>query len=178
MLDTSEPTNRVRTLFLSDIHLGSKGCQADQLLDFLRYYDANIIYLVGDIVDGWQLKSGWYWPQSHNDVIQKLLRKARQGARLIYIPGNHDEFLRDYFGTHFGGVVVTEQATHTAADGRRYVVLHGDQFDRRIRRARHFAALSDPGRMLLEGATAAVNFVRRKLNLPSWSLSGWARCKV
>jgi UDP-2,3-diacylglucosamine pyrophosphatase LpxH len=177
-VERTDTTRRVRALFISDVHLGSRACKAEQLLDFLRHHDAETIYLVGDIVDGWQLRAAWYWPQSHNDVIQKLLRKARQGARLIYIPGNHDEFLRDYFGTHFGGVVVTEQATHTAADGRRYVVLHGDQFDRRIRRARHFAALSDPGRMLLEGATAAVNFVRRKLDLPSWSLSGWARYKV
>jgi UDP-2,3-diacylglucosamine pyrophosphatase LpxH len=171
-------TRRVRALFISDVHLGSRACKAEQLLDFLRHHEADIIYLVGDIVDGWQLKSGWYWPQSHNDVIQKLLRKARQGARLIYIPGNHDEFLRDYFGTHFGGVVVVEQATHTAADGKRYVVMHGDQFDRRIRRARAFAALGDHGRMLLAGATAAVNFARRQLNLPTWSFSNWARFKV
>jgi UDP-2,3-diacylglucosamine pyrophosphatase LpxH len=178
IVERTDTTRRVRALFISDVHLGSRACKAEQLLDFLRLHDAETIYLVGDIVDGWQLRSAWYWPQSHNDVIQKLLRKARQGARLIYIPGNHDEFLRDYFGTHFGGVVVTEQATHTAADGRRYVVMHGDQFDRRIRRARHFAALGDHGRMLLERATAAVNFVRRLLNLPSWSFSNWARYKV
>jgi UDP-2,3-diacylglucosamine pyrophosphatase LpxH len=165
-------------MFISDVHLGSRACKAEQLLDFLRYHEADTIYLVGDIVDGWQLRSAWYWPQAHNDVIQKLLRKARQGSRLIYIPGNHDEFLRDYFGTHFGGVVVTEQATHIAADGKRYVVTHGDQFDRRIRRARRFAALGDRLRMLLQGANSAVNLVRRQLNLPTWSLSNWAKYKV
>jgi UDP-2,3-diacylglucosamine pyrophosphatase LpxH len=177
-VERTDATRRVRALFISDVHLGARACKAEQLLDFLRHHDAETIYLVGDIVDGWQLRAAWYWPQSHNDVIQKLLRKARQGARLIYIPGNHDEFLCGYFGTHFGGVVVTEQATHTAADGKRYVVMHGDQFDRRIRRARHFAALSDHGRMLLERVAAAVNLVRRQLNLPSWSLSSWARYKV
>jgi UDP-2,3-diacylglucosamine pyrophosphatase LpxH len=179
--DTVEPTEttwHVRALFISDVHLGSRACKAAELLDFLRHHDADTIYLVGDIVDGWQLRSGWHWPQAHNDVIQKLLRKARKGTRLIYIPGNHDEFLRDYFGTHFGGVVVTEQATHMGADGRRYVVIHGDQFDDRIKRARRFAALGDPVQMLLQSASAAVDLVRKCLSLPSWSLSQWAKYKV
>ena len=117
--------------------------------------------------------------QSHNDVIQKLLRKGAQGDRASSTSrGNHDEFLRDYFGTHFGGVVVTEHATHVAADGRHYVVTHGDQFDRRIRRARRFAALGDPAQMLLRGANTAVNVVRGWLRLPGWSLSQWAKGKV
>jgi UDP-2,3-diacylglucosamine pyrophosphatase LpxH len=178
IVERSDAIRRVRALFISDVHLGSRACKAEQLLDFLRHHEAETIYLVGDIVDGWQLRCAWYWPQSHNDVIQKLLRKARQGARLIYIPGNHDEFLREFFGTHFGGVVVSEQAIHTAVDGKRYVVMHGDQFDRSIARARHFAALGNYGRMLLERATAAVNLVRATLNLPSWSFSNWARYKV
>jgi UDP-2,3-diacylglucosamine pyrophosphatase LpxH len=111
----SSGPHRVRTLFLSDIHLGTRGCQADKLLDLLRRYEADTIYLVGDIVDGWQLKSAWYWPQLHNDVVQKLLRQARKGVRLFYIPGNHDEFLRDYYGTHFGG---TDGFTADAAAAR------------------------------------------------------------
>src|SRR6516164_2619004 len=131
---------RVRTLFLSDVHLGTRGCQADKLLDFLRHYEADTIYLVGDIVDGWQLKSAWYWPQLHNDVVQKLLRQARKGVRLFYIPGNHDEFLRDYYGTHFGGIEVLEDAVHVAADGKRYLIVHGDLFDVIIRHARTLAA--------------------------------------
>ena len=130
MLDrVSTGPRRVRTLFLSDIHLGTRGCQADRLLDFLRHYEAETIYLVGDIVDGWQLRSAWYWPQLHNDVVQKLLRQARKGVRLFYIPGNHDEFLRDYYGTHFGGIEVLEDAIHVAADGKRYLIVHGDLFD-------------------------------------------------
>jgi UDP-2,3-diacylglucosamine pyrophosphatase LpxH len=178
MLDTSEPTNRVRTLFLSDIHLGSKGCQADQLLDFLRYYDANIIYLVGDIVDGWQLKSGWYWPQSHNDVVQKLLRKARKGARMIYIPGNHDEFLRDYYGTHFGGIEVVEDAIHVAADGTPYLVIHGDMFDIVIRHARWLALLGDKVYDFAIWINTYFNALRRALGFTYWSLSQWAKLKV
>jgi UDP-2,3-diacylglucosamine pyrophosphatase LpxH len=177
-VDVTETTRRVRTLFISDVHLGSRGCKAEQLLDFLRHHDADTIYLVGDIIDAWQLRTGWHWPQAHNDVIQKLLRKARQGSRLIYVPGNHDEFLRDYFGTHFGGVVVTEWATHVAADGRRYVVTHGDQFDRSLSRARHFAGLGDYARMPLVAANSLVNVVRRWLALPDWSLSQWAKYKV
>src|SRR5712672_1996073 len=139
---TGEP-ERVRTIFLSDIHLGARGCQADKLLDFLRQYDADVIYLVGDIIDGWQLKSGWYWPQSHNDVVQKLLRQSRKGVRVIYLPGNHDEFLRDYYGTHFGGVEVQDMAMHDGADGRRYLVIHGDHFDLVVTQARWLAHLGD-----------------------------------
>ena len=178
MLDTADPTNRVRTLFLSDIHLGSKGCQADQLLDFLRYYDANIIYLVGDIVDGWQLKSGWYWPQSHNDVVQKLLRKARKGARMIYIPGNHDEFLRDYYGTHFGGIEVVEDAIHVAADGTPYLVIHGDMFDIVIRHARWLALLGDKAYDFAIWINTYFNALRRSLGFTYWSLSQCAKLKV
>jgi len=111
---------------------------------FLRYHEADTIYLVGDIVDGWQLKSGWYWPQPHNDVVQKLLRKARKGARVVYVPGNHDEFLRDYYGTHFGGIEVVETAIHQAADGRRYLVVHGDVFDMVVKHARWLALLATP----------------------------------
>jgi len=96
---------------LSDIHLGTRGCQAERLVEFLRHHDAEIIYLVGDIVDGWQLRAGWHWPQAHNDVLQKLLRKVRKGTRIVYIPGNHDEFLREYCGMHFGGIEITESAS-------------------------------------------------------------------
>ena len=139
-------TTRVRTLFLSDMHLGTKGCQADLLLEFLRDYDADEIYLVGDIVDGWQLKSGWYWPQSHNDVVQKLMRKVRKGSTLVYVPGNHDEFLRDYIGMTFGGIEIADQRMHEAADGKRYLVIHGDQFDMVVRHAKWLAY---PGRRRL-----------------------------
>ena len=105
---------RFRSLFISDVHLGARGCQAEKLLDFLRWHEADTIYLVGDIVDGWALRSGWFWPQSHNDVVQKLLRQARKGVRIVYVPGNHDEFLRDYYGTHFGGIEVSRPPSMSA----------------------------------------------------------------
>jgi UDP-2,3-diacylglucosamine pyrophosphatase LpxH len=179
MLDRlTRAPSRVRTLFLSDIHLGTRGCQADKLLEFMRHYEADIIYLVGDIVDGWQLKAGWYWPQAHNDVVQKLLRKARKGTRLLYIPGNHDEFLRDYYGTHFGGIEVLEDAIHVGADGRRYLVIHGDLFDVVIRHARWLALLGNHAYDAAIWLNTHFNAARRALGLTYWSLSQWAKLKV
>jgi UDP-2,3-diacylglucosamine pyrophosphatase LpxH len=160
------------------VHLGARGCQAERLLDFLRYHEADTIYLVGDIVDGWALKSGWYWPQPHNDVVQKLLRKARKGARLVYIPGNHDEFLRDYYGTHFGGIEVAETAIHLGVDGKRYLVIHGDLFDVVIKHARWLALLGDKAYDAAIAANTAFNRVRRLLGLTYWSLSQWAKLRV
>jgi UDP-2,3-diacylglucosamine pyrophosphatase LpxH len=174
---TSGP-RRVRTMFLSDIHLGTRGCQADRLLDFMRHYDADTIYLVGDIVDGWQLKTAWFWPQAHNDIVQKLLRKARKGSRVLYIPGNHDEFLRDYYGTHFGGIEVLEHAVHVSADGRRYLVVHGDLFDLVIRHARWLALLGNHAYDVAIWLNTHFNAVRRALGLTYWSLSQWAKLKV
>jgi UDP-2,3-diacylglucosamine pyrophosphatase LpxH len=176
--DPTSATRRYRTLFISDVHLGSRGCQADLLLDFLRHHDADTIYLVGDIVDGWQLRSNWYWPQAHNDVVQKFLRKARKGTRIIYIPGNHDEVLRDYLGTHFGGIEVVEQAVHVAADGKRYLVIHGDLFDVVIRHARWLAHVGDHAYELAIFANRLFNGVRRLFGLTYWSLSRWAKLKV
>ena len=173
------PTSRrVRSLFLSDIHLGTRGCRAELLLDFLRYHDADTIYLVGDIIDGWRLRKSWYWPQTHNDVVQKLLRKGRKGTRIIYVPGNHDEFLRDFLGTHFGGVEVHEDFIHETPDGRRYLVIHGDQFDVVVRRAKWLAHLGDWSYRVALGANTVLNTARRRLGLTYWSLSAWAKLKV
>ena len=171
-------TRLFRTLFISDVHLGARGSQADRLLDFLRWHDADTIYLVGDIVDGWQLRSGWYWPQHHNDVVQKLLRKARKGTRIIYVPGNHDEFLRDYYGTHFGGIEVVEAAMHDGADGQRYLVVHGDMFDLVVRQARWLALLGDKAYDFAIVVNRYFNAVRRLFGRPYWSLSQWAKQKV
>ncbi len=167
-----------RALFISDVHLGTKGCQAARLLDFLRDHDADTIFLVGDIVDGWQLKAGWYWPQPHNDVVQKLLRKARHGARIIYIPGNHDEFLRNYFGTHFGGIEMVADAIHLGADGKRFLVTHGDHFDIVVKHARWLALLGDHAYAFAMATNNATNWVRRRFGLSYWSLSRWAKLKV
>ena len=169
---------RFRALFISDVHLGAKGSQAEQLLDFLRYHDADTYYLVGDIVDGWALRSAWYWPQSHNDFVQKILRKARKGAKVVYIPGNHDEFLRDYYGTHFAGIDVAEDAIHLGVDGRRYLVIHGDMFDLVVQNARWLAYLGDKAYDFAIRVNRLVNFVRRGFGAPYWSLSQWAKLKV
>jgi len=176
--DDEEGSKRVRALFLSDLHLGTRGCQAEKILEFLRIYDADTIYLVGDIVDGWQLKTAWYWPQLHNDVIQKLLRKARKGARMVYVPGNHDEFLRDFYGTHFGGIEVMAQTVHVTADGRRFLVIHGDLFDVVIRHARWLALLGNHAYDFAIRANTTFNAIRRMLGLPYWSLSRWIKLKV
>jgi UDP-2,3-diacylglucosamine pyrophosphatase LpxH len=168
----------LRSLFISDVHLGTRGCQAERLIDFLKYHEADTIYLVGDIVDGWALRSHWHWPQTHNDVVQKLLRKARKGSRLIYIPGNHDEFLRDYLGTHFGGIEVVESTIHTSPDGRRYMVMHGDLFDVVIRHARWLALAGDKAYDAAIALNTVYNNMRRRLGLPYWSLSQWAKLKV
>mgnify|MGYP001809558616 CR=1 FL=1 len=174
----SECLPRYRALFVSDVHLGTRGCQAAMLLDFLREAEAEHIYLVGDIVDGWQLKKNWSWPQAHNDIVQKLLRKVRKGTRVTYIPGNHDEFLRDFPGSHFGGVEVVEDAIHVGADGRRYLVIHGDKFDVVVRHARWLAHLGDWAYDTALLVNTGVNGLRRRLGLSYWSLSAWAKLQV
>ncbi len=169
---------RLRTLFLSDAHLGTRGCQAELLLDFLRSYEAETIFLVGDMIDGWRLKRGWYWPASHNEVVQVLLERARTGTRLVYLPGNHDEFLRDYDGLSFGGVEIRDTAVHEALDGSRLLVIHGDQFDVVVRHSRWLALLGDWAYGAALGVNTYLNLARRRLGFPYWSLSAWAKLKV
>ncbi|MDY8109943.1 UDP-2,3-diacylglucosamine diphosphatase [Fulvimarina sp. 2208YS6-2-32] len=173
----NEP-RQFRTLFVSDLHLGSKAARTDMFLDFLKRNDAETYYLVGDIVDGWRLKRMWHWPQSHNDVVQKLLRKARKGARIVYVPGNHDEFLREFPGQHFGGVEVRRNDVHTTADGRKFLVMHGDEFDIVVRNARLLAYLGDWAYDAAIALNLVFNKVRRRLGFPYWSFSSWAKLKV
>jgi UDP-2,3-diacylglucosamine pyrophosphatase LpxH len=175
---SGETTRKFRTLFLSDIHLGSKSAKATFLIDFLRYHDAEMIYLVGDIVDGWRLRRSWHWPQSHNDVVQKLLRKARKGAQVTYIAGNHDEFLRDFQGTHFGGIVVADRVVHETADGRRFLVIHGDQFDSIVHNVRWLAYLGDRAYDASIIVNRVISRFRRVFGMPYWSFSSWAKVKV
>ena len=177
-MQQSEKCRRFRALFLSDIHLGTRGCQAEMLLEFLRCHEAEMIYLVGDIIDGWRLKRGWYWPQAHNDVVQKLLRKGRKGTEILYIPGNHDEFLRGYVDHGFGSVTLAERVIHEGIDGRRYLILHGDEFDVVVRHARFLAMLGDWAYDLALWLNTHLNGVRRRLGLDYWSLSAWAKLKV
>ncbi len=170
--------NHFRTIWISDVHLGTRGCKAEFLLDFLRHTESEFLYLVGDIVDGWRLRKSWYWAQSHNDVIQKVLRKARKGTKVIYIPGNHDEWLRDYTDMHFGGVLLLSEAIHTTADGKKMLVLHGDAFDGVVRYARWLALLGDGAYEVTLRLNNAFNWARRHLGYPYWSLSAYLKSRV
>ena len=167
-----------RTIWISDIHLGTRGCKAELLLDFLKHNDSDLLYLVGDIVDGWRLASGWYWPSSHSEVVNEILRKAANGTRVIYVPGNHDEFLRDYTDLCLAGIEVKFEAMHETADGRQLLVMHGDHFDSVVTYARWLAKAGDHAYELAMLMNEAVAFVRRRIGMPYWSLSQWLKTKV
>jgi UDP-2,3-diacylglucosamine pyrophosphatase LpxH len=169
---------RCRAVFISDVHLGQRAAQTHALLDFLRHVETEVYYLVGDIVDFWKVRRGPHWPQAHNDVLQKLLRKARKGARIVLIPGNHDECLRDYCGLAFGGIEIRRDALHTTAGGKRYVVLHGDEFDVVMRYARWLAFLGDRSYEMALWVNAPLNWTRRRLGLGYWSLSAFLKQRV
>ena len=167
-----------RAVFISDLHLGARGCQAELLLDFLQHVECRTLYLVGDVVDGWRLRSGWRWPPSHDAVVQHILALARRGVEVIYTPGNHDEFARAFYGVHLAGVVVAPEAVHTAADGRRYLVVHGDLFDGVVMRARWLAFAGDWAYRALLRANTAWNVARRRLGLGYWSFARFLKSKV
>jgi len=169
---------RYRTIWISDIHLGTRGCKAEFLLDFLRWNESEFLYLVGDIVDGWRLRKTWYWPQAHNDVVQKLLRKARKGTKICYVPGNHDEGLREYAEIHLGGVLVAREAIHVTADGKRLLIIHGDAFDGVVRYARWLALLGDRAYDFAIWLNHVFNVIRRRFGYPYWSLSAYLKFKV
>jgi len=167
-----------RTLFISDTHLGTRGCQAPMLLDFLAHVEPERIYLVGDIIDGWRLRRGWHWPQSHNDVIEFLLLRAHQGVPITYIPGNHDEVMRRYLGTHFGGIEVCDEDVHLTADGTRLLVTHGDKYDVVVMNAKWLAHIGDWAYTMTLTANTWYNRVRRLWGGQYWSLSNWAKQQV
>ena len=173
-----QPKMKFRTVWISDVHLGTAGCQAGLLSDFLHSIECETLYLVGDIVDGWRLRKGWYWPDQHNEVIRRLLKMAHRGTRVIYIPGNHDEMFRDYAGLSFGGIEVQLEAIHTTADGKSLLVTHGDAFDGIVLYARWLAFLGDQAYTLLLKANIVLNAVRRRFNLPYWSLSSYLKKRV
>jgi UDP-2,3-diacylglucosamine pyrophosphatase LpxH len=167
-----------RTVWISDTHLGTPGCNAELLLDFLKSVDCETLFLVGDIVDGWQLRKGWYWPPRHNDVVRCVLKKAKHGTRVVYVPGNHDEAFRDYVGLNFGGIEVLPSAVHVTLDGRRLLVIHGDEFDGVVLYAKWLAFLGDSAYTLLLKTNAIVNFARRAVGLPYWSLAAHLKKRV
>ena len=167
-----------RTIWISDVHLGTPGCQASYLLDFLKSHESETLYLVGDILDGWHLKKGWYWPQTHNDVVQKILRKGRKGTRVVFIPGNHDESVRQFIGLNFGDIEVVEDIIHTTADGKRLWVTHGDLFDGVMQHARWLAYVGDSAYTLILKLNRWFNAIRTRMGLPYWSLSQYLKHQV
>ena len=180
--DDTKPAHRqrmpFRTIWISDIHLGTPGCNADLLMDFLKSIECETLYLVGDIIDAWRLRKGWYWPARHNDVVRRILKMAKHGTHVVYVPGNHDEVLRDYAGLAFGDVTVANEVVHETADGRRLLVLHGDQFDSVVLYAKWLAFLGDSAYEFLLKANRVVNFIRRRFGLPYWSLAAHMKKRV
>jgi UDP-2,3-diacylglucosamine pyrophosphatase LpxH len=169
---------RYRTIWISDVHLGTRGCNAEMLIDFLDHVDSDTMYLVGDIIDGWRLKKRFYWPAAHNDVIWRLMKRARRGTRMVYIPGNHDEMFRQFAGLDFGGIQIRRKALHETADGRRLLILHGDEFDAITLGHRWLAHVGDVAYTLLMQLNRHVAAVRRRFGMPYWSLSKHAKAKV
>jgi UDP-2,3-diacylglucosamine pyrophosphatase LpxH len=176
--DISRSARRHRTLFVSDVHLGTRGCKAEHLADFLARNSCETLFLIGDIVDGWRLRRRWYWPDAHNRVIEEILHKIDSGTRVVYVPGNHDEMLRPYCGRVISGVELIHEAVHETADGRQFLVIHGDRFDAVIAYARWLAYLGDSAYTLALHLNEACNGVRRILGLEYWSLSGFLKRKV
>jgi UDP-2,3-diacylglucosamine pyrophosphatase LpxH len=168
-----------RSIFLSDIHLGTRACRADRLLDFLRHHEAERVFLVGDIADFWAMSRSIYWSADQNTVVQKLLKRARHQVDVIYVPGNHDEALREYAGTSFGDIQVVKDYEHLAADGQRYLVLHGDEFDQVTKYHRWLAVLGDRAYDFVVRLNMMLSWLRRTLGIPGyWSLAGYAKRRI
>lgn len=175
---SGSPRRRYRTIWISDVHLGTRGCNDRLLIDFLDHVDSDTLYLVGDIIDGWRMKKRYYWPERHNAIVRRLMKRAKRGTDVIYIPGNHDEMFRQYVGMNFGGVRIRKKAIHTNVDGRRLLVLHGDEFDTVVMAHRWLAFAGDAAYEFLMKLNVVVNAVRRRFDLPYWSLSKHAKHKV
>lgn len=172
------PLLKYRTIFISDFHLGSKGCQSSMLLDFLRNTRSDYLYLVGDIIDGWRLKNKWFWPQEHNDVVQKILRKARHGTKVYYVSGNHDELVRKFVPINLGEVNIVNEVIHITADNKKLLILHGDKFDAIIRVAPWLAHLGDYAYDFALWINVTLNKIRKTLGYKYWSLSKFLKLKV
>jgi UDP-2,3-diacylglucosamine pyrophosphatase LpxH len=172
------PRTKHRAVWISDIHLGTRGCNAEMLVDFLCSIQCDTLYLVGDIIDGWQLRKGWHWPEAHNEVVRRILKMAHKGTRVVYVVGNHDEMLRDYAGFSFGGVDIVNDIVHQCKDGRQLLVTHGDAFDTVVLYARWLAILGDQAYSLLLRLNIVLNATRKLFKLPYWSLSAYAKRRV
>jgi UDP-2,3-diacylglucosamine pyrophosphatase LpxH len=177
MMECNPPTLRVRTVFISDIHLGFKGCSADLLLDFLHHVEMDTLFLVGDIIDVWSMQRSMFWPQSHNNVLRTILGKAKRGTKVIFVPGNHDEVFRKFDGAVFGNLEIHSEYVHRGTNGR-MLVLHGDEFDSVVKCGPWLAKLGSNIYDVLLAANPYINWIRRKLNLPHWSLSSYLKNKA
>jgi UDP-2,3-diacylglucosamine pyrophosphatase LpxH len=167
-----------RAIFLSDIHLGTRGAQGEFLLDFLTHTSSNYLYLVGDILDLWKMKNGWYWPRVNNDIVRLVFHKAQNGTRVIYVPGNHDDLLRDLAGSEFNGIHIRQEAIHETADGKKMLVLHGDEFDSIVKHNRWLAIIGSGAYEMLLVANRWINSLRRQGGFPYWSLSAYVKHRV
>ncbi len=174
----NQPACSYRSVWISDLHLGTKSSRPDCLLDFFKHHQCEYLYLVGDMIDGWRLKKNWYWDQLHNDVIQKILRQARKGTKVSYIPGNHDQFARDHIGLKMGEIEVHRSCEHLTADGRRLLIMHGDEFDSIVTHAKWLAILGSGAYEASILLNRWVNFFREKLGMPYWSISNYLKQKV
>ena len=171
--------NKVLSIFLSDIHLGTTACQADSLLLFLREYDSANLFLIGDIIDFWAMGRSIKWTTAQNTVVQKILKRARHGTNVVFVPGNHDEALREYVDTSFGHIHLLYDYIHTAADGKRYLLIHGDELDQVTKYHRWLAVLGDRAYAFVVRLNTILSWIRRKLGVSGyWSLSGYAKRKV
>lgn len=174
------PEYAYRTVFISDTHLGTRGCRSDFLADFLANVSCEQMYLVGDIIDGWRLRKSWYWDGFHDEVLRLILAHSRAGTEITYIPGNHDEMFRTWLttGIEIGGIELRAEAVHEAANGKRYLIVHGDEFDSVVRYFRFLALLGDHAYALALVCNRLFNAVRRHLGYPYWSLSAWLKLQV
>ena len=171
-------TLRLRTVFISDIHLGFRGCSADLLLDFLHHIEADTLFLVGDIIEVWSMKKTMFWPQSHNNVMRTILGKAKRGTKIVFVPGNHDEVFREFDGAVFGNLEIHREYIHKGADGRSMLVLHGDEFDSVVKCSPWLAKLGSNIYDILLAANPYINWCRRLFDLPHWSLSAYLKNKA
>jgi len=169
---------KYKSVFISDVHLGAQMSQATQLLDFLKTFECDHLYIVGDFIDGWAMSRKTYWPQHHNDVIQKILRKARKNNHVTYIPGNHDEFMRAFVDHHFGNISILRNDVYHAVDGRKYIIMHGDEFDTVVNNVKWLSYLGSWAYDVSISFNTIVAKVRNTLGLPYWSLSAWLKYKV
>ena len=171
------PHSKYRSIFISDVHLGSRACQADQLAIFLKNNTSETLYLVGDILDLWKLKSSRYWPQSHSNVIRRILTAAKRGTQIKYVLGNHDEYLRSWIGdiNIFGNVELSNSFDHWTQDGQRILVTHGDLFDGVIRYHKWLSILGDKAHSVLLYANTLLNHVRNWLGKDYWSFSSYLK---